>query len=180
MGEYYLSHVAWTVMERRIEIDGWKSGIRFSSCHMLLRHDKCSRLHGHTYCIHLRITGTVKEDMMLSDFGRVKEVLRGLADSLDHRTIVPTSNEEIHVSDSVDGQNIVVRLGGRYYSIPRDDAILLPIRMSTAEEISRYLLDRFIKESGPLHNISRIELGVDEGMGQGAWCSLDLPVRGAG
>ncbi|MCU0799083.1 MAG: 6-carboxytetrahydropterin synthase [Candidatus Thermoplasmatota archaeon] len=167
-------------MERRIEIDGWKSGIRFSSCHMLLRHDKCSRLHGHTYCIHLRITGSVNEDMMLFDFGRVKEVLRGLASVLDHRTIIPTGNEEIGVTSSEDGRNVVVDLGGRTYSIPKEDAILLPIRMSTAEELSRYLLERFIKETGPGVNISRIELGVDEGMGQGAWCSMDLTARGAG
>lgn len=167
-------------MERRIEIDGWKSGIRFSSCHMLLRHDKCSRLHGHTYCIHLRIIGTINDDMMLADFGRVKEVLRGLAHTLDHRTIVPTANPEIGVSSSEDGLNCVIRMGGRTYSIPKEDTILLPIRMSTAEEISRYLLERFINETSPCKNIGRIELGVDEGMGQGAWCSIDLPVPSAG
>ncbi len=167
-------------MERRIEIDGWKSGIRFSSCHMLLRHDKCSRLHGHTYCVHLRVTGSVNTDMMLFDFGRAKEVLRELAGELDHRTIIPTGNEEIGVTSSEDGRNVVVDLGGRTYSIPKEDTILLPIRMSTAEEISRYLLDRFIKEASLGPNITRIELGVDEGMGQGAWSSMDLKACGAG
>jgi 6-pyruvoyltetrahydropterin/6-carboxytetrahydropterin synthase len=166
-------------MERRIEIDGWKSGIRFSSCHMLLRHDKCARLHGHTYCIHLRVTGTLNEDLMLSDFGRVKDILRGLAGTLDHRTIVPTSNEDIHVSSSADGRNVEVDLGGRSYSFPREDVVMLPIRMSTAEELSRYLLERFLMETAPGPNISRVELGVDEGQGQGAWCSMDLNVRGA-
>jgi 6-pyruvoyltetrahydropterin/6-carboxytetrahydropterin synthase len=146
---------------------------------MLLRHDKCARLHGHTYCIHLRVTGTVNEELMLADFGRVKDILRGLAGTLDHRTIVPTSNEDINVSSSGDGRNVVVELGGRNYSFPREDVVMLPIRMSTAEELSRFLLERFMKEAALGPNISKVELGVDEGQGQGAWCSRDLNVRGA-
>ena len=40
-----------------LEVDGWKSGVRFSSAHLLPGHKKCSVLHGHTYAIHAKFYG---------------------------------------------------------------------------------------------------------------------------
>ena len=104
-------------MEHRLLIDGWRTNLRFSSCHVLLKHDKCSRLHGHSYAVHLDIRGELDENHMLVDFGKVKRTLRSIADQLDHRTLVPTENPDIHLKTSDDGANLEVFMQDRRYSL---------------------------------------------------------------
>jgi 6-pyruvoyltetrahydropterin/6-carboxytetrahydropterin synthase len=158
-------------MEHRLELDGWKTGIRFSSCHMLLRHDKCSRLHGHSYCIHLRIHGDINEDNMLLDFGKIKKYLRGIADEFDHMTLIPTENNDIRIKEVVEEDLISVDMNGKRYAFPNCDVKYLPIPTTTVEEMSKYLLCKLIDDFDFPSNIKKIELGVDEGVGQGAWAS---------
>jgi len=52
----------------RIEIDGWKQNITFSGAHFLPGFEKCERLHGHVYAIHLIMSGEVNDDDILFDF----------------------------------------------------------------------------------------------------------------
>ncbi len=161
-------------MEHRIELDGWKSGIRFSACHMLLKHDKCSRLHGHSYCIHLKVHGKIDENSMLLDFGKIKGYLREFAKELDHMTLIPTNNDEIIiVKDEVQGI-VHVDMCGKKYSFPLPDVKLLPIPTTTVEEMSKYLLGKLLDGFVFPSNISKVELGIDEGMGQGAWVSKEM------
>jgi len=164
-------------MEQHLSLNGWDAHIGFSACHILLRHEKCSHIHGHSYCIHLRIFGRMDEDSMLSDFGAIKSKLRGLAEELDHRILVPTANPDIKVGNDPTGQNIVLEMAERTYSFPRTDVVLLPLRASTVEELSRYILGRFVSEWRVPENVDRIELGIEEGRGQGAWASMDIRSR---
>ena len=59
-----------------LEIDGGHSGIRFSACHFIPRHEKCSRLHGHSYILRLRVTGDIGADGMVMDFVVLKKKLK--------------------------------------------------------------------------------------------------------
>lgn len=160
-------------MERYIEIDGWKSHVTFSACHMLLRHDKCSRLHGHTYAIHLRIKGLPGEDMLVLDFHLIKAAIRGIAQELDHMTLVPGENESVTITRE-NGPNISIDMLGKLYSIPADDVLVLPVKATTVEELSRHLLELFLERVRLPEVIDEVSLGVDEGQGQGAWASLRL------
>jgi 6-pyruvoyltetrahydropterin/6-carboxytetrahydropterin synthase len=159
-------------MEHHLQIDGWRSNIRFSSCHMLLRHDKCSRLHGHSYAIHLRVEGDLDENHMLADFGEMKKVLRGYADKFDHRTLIPTLNEDIKVQEV--GENIDIDMQGKTYSFPLCDVIKVPILATTVEELSKYILERFLNEADIPKGVRIVSIGVDEGWGQGAWSTAEL------
>jgi len=40
---------------------------------------------------------------------------------------------------------------------------------TTAENLADFILSEFIKKNSLSKNVKRIELGVDEGFGQGAW-----------
>jgi len=161
-------------MDRFIEIDGWKSHITFSACHMLLRHDKCSRLHGHTYAVHLRIKGLPDKDMFLIDFHLLKKELRDLTEEMDHRTLIPGANEDIRIDDDPDQPNIVIDMSGKVYSIPREDTRILPLKATTVEELSKYLLELLVQRLELPHVLDEISLGVDEGQGQGAWAVMKL------
>jgi hypothetical protein len=51
---------------------------------------------------------------------------------------------------------------------PKNDCIFLPINSTSAENLSKFLLDKFINNLPLQNNIDSIEIGVDEGFGQGA------------
>jgi 6-pyruvoyltetrahydropterin/6-carboxytetrahydropterin synthase len=161
-------------MEHRLELDGWKSAIRFSACHMLLRHDKCSRLHGHSYCIHLKVHGTIDENNMVVDFGKIKSRLRDFAKDLDHMTLVPTRNDDIKILDNKEDGTVNVDMCGKRYTFPVEDVKFLPIPTTTVEEMSKYLLEKLLEEFDFPSTITGVELGMDEGMGQGAWACVNL------
>ena len=153
-------------MARRLEMDGWSSGIRFSACHLIPGHEKCGRIHGHSYAVHIRIRGRPNADHIIADFGEIKKVLRDVCDELDHKMLVPTKNPMLKVTRK--GKNLTIVSGNKTYSFPKEDVIELPIPSATAEGLARYILDRI----GPKlrkSNIDEIELGLDEGVGQGAW-----------
>jgi len=156
-------------MEHHLQIDGWKSNVRFSACHMLLRHDKCSRLHGHSYAIHLKVIGDLDENHMLADFGKMKKLLRKYADELDHRTIIPTNNPDIKLVEDTKTESIRVDMLGKIYMFPECDIIKVPIPTTTVEELSKYILTRFLTEADIPDEVKQVSIGVDEGWGQGAW-----------
>lgn len=153
-------------MSHLLEMDGWSSGFRFSACHLIPGHEKCGRLHGHSYAVHIRIHGELNKDHIIADFGEIKTVLREVCEELDHKMLVPTKNPQLKVTKK--GDNIVVVHGKKTYSFPKEDVFELPIPSATAEGLARYILDRVgpkLKRS----NIGQIEIGLDEGVGQGAW-----------
>ncbi|MEA3557830.1 MAG: 6-carboxytetrahydropterin synthase, partial [Candidatus Thermoplasmatota archaeon] len=133
--------------------------------------DKCSRIHGHSYAIHLDILGEVDEDNMLADFGKLKNSIRNIAEDLDHRALIPTENPEIVLELDTDPDNVILNMQGKKYSFPKTDVILLPISTTTVEELSKYCLGRFLDDVDLPEGIKKISIGVDEGVGQGAWSS---------
>lgn len=159
-------------MEHHLQIDGWKGGIRFSACHMLLRHEKCSRLHGHSYAIHLKVFGELDENHMLADFGNMKDILRNLAKELDHRIIIPTMNPDIKIDENKNSETLTVNMLEKIYTFPVGDTIRLPIPTTTVEELSKYVLTRFIAETELPGGVNQVSIGVDEGWGQGAWSTM--------
>ncbi len=157
---------------KAITIDGWRAGIRFSSCHMIPYHRKCSRLHGHTYVLHLKIEGYPDEAGFLMDFSIIKKALMEIARSLDHRVVLPGRNP--HISVETEGEGVRVAYQGKNYLFPVEDVIILDIKTLTAEMLSEYILDEFVGIVKIPQNIIRVSAGVDEGPGQGAWSTMEL------
>jgi 6-pyruvoyltetrahydropterin/6-carboxytetrahydropterin synthase len=149
----------------RLEIDGWKSGIRFSSAHILPGHKKCEFLHGHTYVINAKIYGNKDRNDFIMDFSIVKSSLKKIADSLDHKILIPKTNTFFEFND----RELKVAFGGKKYVFPREDCAILPISSTTAENLAIYVLKELQKIIDIPSNVKKIEIGVDEGFGQGAW-----------
>ncbi len=148
-----------------LEIDGWKVGLRFSASHFIPSHHKCSRIHGHDYGVRIRVYGDTK-DCILYDFVALKKYVRKVCEELDHRVIIPERGD--YIKHHVEKDNIIVEFSGKKYSFPKEDVILLDIKLSTAEELSRYFAERIVKDVEFPENVKGIEVCVDEGPGQGA------------
>lgn len=153
----------------RLELDGWKLGLRFSACHIIPKHDKCGRLHGHTYTIHSKIQGSLNEHGIILDFEIIKNALREVIIDLDHKLLIPTKNKRFQITD---GEDMLISLDGdKQYQIPKEDVILVNIESATAEALANYILEKLIMIIEIPPNVRTIEIGVDEGWGQGAWVS---------
>jgi len=149
-----------------IVIDGWKSNIRFSSAHIIPEYEKCGRLHGHSYGVHIKIKGKPDNKGIIMDFSLVKEKLREIINILDHKILVPEKGKSITIKQHK-GQIEIILLDKRYV-FPVNDCVLLPIESTSAENLASYVLERFIDETTLPDEIEKIEIGIDEGYGQGA------------
>jgi 6-pyruvoyltetrahydropterin/6-carboxytetrahydropterin synthase len=150
----------------RIIIDGWDAGVKFSACHFIPAHDKCSRLHGHIYAIHAKISGEQNEKGMVWDFITLKNAMRSIAYELDHRVLIPGECKDMTIDI---GDDLKVSFDGKNYVFPLDDVVVMDIKLASAEELADFILKRLISQLEIPDNVSAIEIGVDEGKGQGAW-----------
>ncbi len=145
-----------------IFIDGNYANIRFSSAHFIPGNWKCSRIHGHDYSISVRLMGSLEGKNYLIDFTKVKSALREIADGLDHRVLIPERRDGIAIRE--DGKNLTVEIEGKRYSFPVDESKIIPVRDTTAECLSKYILDEFLKSLG--QRMEMVEVEVHEGPGQ--------------
>lgn len=150
-----------------LEIDGAHSGIRFSACHFIPGHEKCSRLHGHSYIVRLRLEGDVGESGMIMDFVVLKKALKELIEEMDHKTILPRSSRDVNVTIA-DGEVEATSCGKRYV-FPEEDVIFLDIDTTTAEEMTSLMVDRICDMIVFPKNVRNVSIGLDEERGQTAW-----------
>lgn len=149
-------------MTTSLEIDGWKANIRFSSSHILLGHNKCGFLHGHTYAIHTWVYGDIDEIGFIIDFKIVKNALREIANRFDHRVLIPDKNSNVSKTES----EISIFTDNKNYIFPIEDCIVLPLTRITAEYLSEYILEELFDKIDLPKNVKKIVVGIDEGYGQ--------------
>ena len=101
---------------------------------------------------------------MLMDFTEIKKNLRSIADELDHHVLLPKK----YITKQ-NPEEVVAVAEGKKYLFPLEDCKVLPISSSTAEHLAYYILERICNTLEFPSHISGVSIGVDEGMGQGAW-----------
>jgi len=159
-------------MSSYIYIDGWKSNIRFSSAHIIPEYEKCGRLHGHTYAIHVKISGEFDKNGIIMDFSQLKDILKKIADELDHKILIPEKSTSVKIEK--ESKSVKISVLEKNYVFPLDDCFFVPIISTTAENLASYILEKIQKKIAIPDNIESIEIGVDEGYGQGARVSKNF------
>ncbi|MCL2147747.1 MAG: 6-pyruvoyl tetrahydropterin synthase family protein [Methanomassiliicoccaceae archaeon] len=150
-----------------IEIDGGHAGIGFSSCHFIPMHEKCSRLHGHSYAVRMRIEGETGADGMVMDFVVLKRRLREMAAEMDHKVLLPAASGIVRIEER-DG-SVEVSSCGKRYVFPAEDVLMLDIATTTAEEMARMMAERVVGETELPPTVRSVSIGLDEERGQTAW-----------
>lgn len=159
-------------MKMQLEIDGEYLGLRFSACHFIPRHDKCSRLHGHSYVVRLKLVGEIGENGMLMDFVVLKKELRQMIALLDHTTLLPSDSEDVLI-ELTDTSVEAVACGKRYV-FPAEDVVILDLPNTTAEEMSKLMVHKMINDVAFPENVRSVSIGLDEERGQTAWYTVEL------
>lgn len=154
-------------------LDGWKLHLQFSACHFIPYQNKCERLHGHTYAVSLMIHGKLNKDRVLIDFGIVKNAVKKIIREFDHKIILPKKSKIIKIKVK---ENVEVNFDKKYYSFPISDVLILNTISTSAEDLANYIAEKLLEELN-FENIEKIEVGLDEGFGQGAWVEKFLGVK---
>ncbi len=155
-----------------LEIDGGYSGIRFSACHFIPRHEKCSRLHGHSYVVRLRLEGEIGENGMLMDFVILKKELRSMMSAMDHKTLLPSKSDDVKLT--IDDESVEAITCGKRYVFPIEDVAILDIPNTTAEEMAKMMVGQMVKDVDFPDNVKAVSIGLDEERGQTAWYTEEL------
>ncbi len=155
-----------------IEIDGWMAKLRFSACHFIPNHPKCGCLHGHTYAISVRVEGEQVGEFII-DFEKVKGIVNEICDRLDHRVMIAENDPRLRIKRNREVSVEIIESKKRYV-LPSEDVVFLPTASVSAEELCRYFTTGIAKALRGVNNIRKIHVRVDEGIGQGAGCELEI------
>lgn len=122
----------------KLKISGDK--LTIAAAHMLSKHDKCARLHGHNYQVEVEIEGELDHKNMVVDFGVFKSKVGDLLRRFDHKILLPIESKDFQVSVE-EKQVSVISCEGRKYRFPREDVELLPLEATTVELLSKFIHD---------------------------------------
>ena len=136
----------------KLRISGDK--LTIACAHMLSKHDKCARVHGHNYQIEVEIEGELNESNMIIDFSLFKKGVSKILKELDHKTLLPENSKDFDIKTK-EKEVVVTTCDDKKYRFPREDVKLLPIEATTAELMSIYFHD-LIKRQFPEFKVTVI------------------------
>lgn len=84
-----------------------KKSFRFEASHILPKHPgKCSRLHGHSWVLHVFVEGEINKDTgFVMDYAEISNAVKPLIDALDHHHLGTFKFQEPTGADLSPGDN---------------------------------------------------------------------------
>lgn len=157
----------------KIVINGIHANLRFSAAHMIPQHEFCGGIHGHSYHVDVVVEGERTGDFgFVADFKTVKDIVRRLCSTLDHKVLIPLKSPEIVFKDHED--SIEFSISTKDYKLPREDCCLLPLKSTSAEELAEYFTEELYSQLEDEDKITAVQVCVNEGIGQGAFYQKTL------
>ncbi|WP_461435994.1 6-pyruvoyl trahydropterin synthase family protein [Methanosphaera sp.] len=153
----------------RVNLDGIHTNLRFSAAHMVIGHESCGKIHGHSYIVDVEVEGERNGQFgFVIDFKILKNITREICKSLDHRVLIPVNSPDLEVTYEDDNSIEFTVLNCLEYKLPQQDVVLLPITATTAESLSVYITESIVEKIDNKEFLNYIEVQVNEGIGQGA------------
>ncbi|HIH35688.1 MAG TPA: 6-pyruvoyl tetrahydropterin synthase family protein [Methanosphaera sp.] len=153
----------------RVNLDGIHTNLRFSAAHMIIGHESCGKIHGHSYIVDVEVDGERNGQFgFVIDFKILKNITRKICKSLDHRVLIPIDSPDLEVTYEDENTIEFKVLDCLEYKLPKQDVVLLPTVSTTAESLSVYITEKIVSELENKEFLNYIELQVNEGIGQGA------------
>lgn len=152
---------------RLTTIDLHMQALKFSAAHFTIFNAReRERLHGHNYAVTCRITAPVGDDGLTCDYAVFKQKLYDLVNSLDEYTIIAKFSPHLKIEEQQPFYK--VHFHDHFMLLREDETLLLPIRNTTVEELSFYILDELTKDKSFLdqYDVRRLETTVASGPGQ--------------
>lgn len=153
-----------------------KQNFKFSSGHFLIFDEKSAeRLHGHNYSVKFEIETTeaaeFKQQGYWIDFNVLKKMIKAQLDLWDEHVLLPKLHPDMKIV--IDNKNYQIHFRDRFYSLPMNEVVLLPVRNTSVEELSRLLAEELLGQMKPL-GVKTLQVLVEETAGQGASTKVSL------
>lgn len=148
-----------------------KEDLKFSAAHFtIFSATERERLHGHNFRVALELTAEVGDNGMCFSYAEIKSRLRKLCAQLDEYLILPEQSPHLQLIETSDCY--IATFAGEEMSFLKSDTRLLPIRNTTIEEFSRYLLDRLLEDQAFMSDnaVRQLVMKVSSGAGQWGTC----------
>lgn len=157
-------------MKTEYSIKVYKQYFNFAASHFLIFKDGSREpLHGHNYRVMVKGEAFELESDMVFDFLDIKPIVREVCDSLDHKLLLPEQNDLLKIKLREANYEITPP-DGSFFSIPKQDVLLLPLSNTSAERLAIHLageIHRLIRERYNF-NFPKLEIEVEETPGQSA------------
>lgn len=144
-----------------------KDHLVFSAGHFVTVGEFCERLHGHNWRVAAEVSGPLDHNGFVVDFLALRDCLQEIVSGLDHRMLLPTLHDRIHVK--TDDREVEVRFEDRRWVFPREECVLLPIVQTTAEFLARWIGGQVLEMLAADETVPHaLEIEVEENFGQWA------------
>ena len=150
-------------------IDLVKESFKFASGHFtIFSATSRENIHGHNFKVQVAFDAVLPENGMIFDYKVVKNYVQELCDSLDEYFLLPAHSPYLTITES-DGY-VFAHFAGEKIPFLKRDIKILPVSNITVEELSRYLLEKFVGEFVENYKtqIFTAEVRVFSGDGQSA------------
>lgn len=148
-----------------------KEALKFSAAHMTVFADGTKeRLHGHNYRTKVSLDFEEFSLSTMLPFADVKMVMKEICAGWDEKVLLPELCPHLKIV-SRGGAETELILCGKRYVFPSEEVVWLPVDNVTAESLARQFCEHLmLKLAAKLkqHKIRRIEVRVEEMLGQGA------------
>jgi 6-pyruvoyltetrahydropterin/6-carboxytetrahydropterin synthase len=149
-----------------------KQNFKFSSAHFLIFDDKhAEMLHGHNYQVEIVIYPKPDFDFeqqgYFIDFADVKVKVKKLCDIWDEHILLPAKHPDMKYKSSSDGKNYEIHFRERFYSLPQNETIWLPINNTSVEQLSHLFAQNLMNEFKDAP-VAKIAVTIEETRGQSA------------
>ena len=144
-----------------------KEYLKFSAAHFtIFSAQERERLHGHNFLVSAEIDAAADDNGMCFNYGLFKNLIEECCQELDEYLLIPELSPHLQISE--ENNNYRVEFNGEIMLFLKSDTRLLPVKNSTVEEYSYYLLQRLLtlEPNFSQFDIRRIEISVSSGPGQ--------------
>ncbi|WP_345417566.1 6-pyruvoyl trahydropterin synthase family protein [Halioxenophilus aromaticivorans] len=144
-----------------------KEYLKFSAAHFtVFSATDRERLHGHNFTVSAEITAQVDSNGMTTNYRLYKDALQHCCEALDEYVLLPGESPYLDITQ--DNDQYLARFNGRTLVFPMEDTLVLPIRNTTVEEFSYYILQQLLvgKALGDNVDLWALSVSVSSGPGQ--------------
>lgn len=154
-----------------------KQNFKFSSGHFLIfDENRAEMLHGHNYQVRVDLlaqAASTSDKGYFIDFYDLKKIIKELCDVWDEHVLLPEAHPDMKKSISSDGRNVEIHFRDRFYSLPKNEVIWLPVSNTSVEALSSIFAKNLAERLFEL-GVSKVRVTVEETRGQSASTTLSL------
>lgn len=137
------SELASSDNRRLARIEIYKESLHFSAAHFTIFSESGrENLHGHDFKVTADVQGLIDRNGLCFDYTILKNLLQACCNELDEKVLLPTRSPYLWIEESDNEPRYRIRFANESISFLSRDALLLPLKNITVEELGHWFLDQ--------------------------------------